>query len=158
MPVQGWLLDLRRRGISVLLVHHANKSGTQRGTVAKEDILDTVLELKRPSDYQPSEGARFEVHFSKARGLYGADVEPFEAKLSLDDDTFTWTTRKVEDVIDGKIADLLQEGLSVRAIKEELQGDNVGQARIARVRQKLEEQGIHIEKSKGGAGTHKARK
>jgi hypothetical protein len=114
--------------------------------------------LKRPSDYQPSEGARFEVHFSKARGLYGADVEPFEAKLSLEDDTFTWTTRKVEDVVDGKIADLLQEGLSVRAIKEELQGDNVGQARISRVRQKLEEQGVHIEKSKGGAGTHKARK
>ena len=28
-PIQSWLLDLRRRGISVLLVHHAGKSGDQ---------------------------------------------------------------------------------------------------------------------------------
>ena len=159
VPVQGWLLSLRRRGISVLLVHHANKSGYQRGNNSKEDILDSVIELRRPSDYKHSEGARFEVRFTKARGAYGEDVEPFEATLSIDENgQCIWTTRKVEDVVDGKIADLLQEGLSVRAIKEELQGDNVGQARIARVRQKLEEQGVHIEKSKGGAGTHKARK
>ena len=158
IPVQGWLLALRRRGISVLLVHHANKSGSQRGTVAKEDILDTVIELKRPGDYQPGEGARFEVHFSKARGLYGEAVEPFEAKLILEDDKFSWTTRKVEDVVDGKIADLLKEGFSVRDIQEELQADHVGKTRIARVRRDLEEQGVKLEKSKGGAGTHKARR
>ena len=158
IPVQGWLLALRRRGISVLLVHHANKSGSQRGTVAKEDILDTVIELKRPGNYQPGEGARFEVHFSKARGLYGEAVEPFEAKLILEDDKFSWTTRKVEDVVDGKIADLLKEGFSVRDIQEELQADHVGKTRIARVRRDLEEQGVKLEKSKGGAGTHKARR
>jgi len=31
-PMQSWLLDLRRRGIAVLLVHHAGKSGDQRGS------------------------------------------------------------------------------------------------------------------------------
>src|SRR5262249_11530194 len=31
-PIQGWLLRLRRRGVSVLLVHHSNKNGQQRGT------------------------------------------------------------------------------------------------------------------------------
>lgn len=30
-PVQEWLLRLRRRGLSVLLVHHAGKGGQQRG-------------------------------------------------------------------------------------------------------------------------------
>ncbi|MDL2279580.1 AAA family ATPase [Desulfovibrio sp. OttesenSCG-928-G11] len=29
IPVQRWLLDLRRRGISVLVVHHAGKNGDQ---------------------------------------------------------------------------------------------------------------------------------
>lgn len=43
-PMQKiWLLDLRRRGIAVLLVHHAGKSGDQRGASAREDIMDTVI-------------------------------------------------------------------------------------------------------------------
>ena len=32
---QEWALDLRRRGKSVLFVHHAGKSGNQRGTSKK---------------------------------------------------------------------------------------------------------------------------
>jgi putative DNA primase/helicase len=42
-PVQGWLLKLRRRGLSVLLIHHAGKAGQQRGTSRREDVLDTVI-------------------------------------------------------------------------------------------------------------------
>jgi replicative DNA helicase len=53
LPVQDWALDLRRRGISVLFVHHAGKSGAQRGTSRREDLLDSVLTLKHPSDYHP---------------------------------------------------------------------------------------------------------
>ena len=34
-PIQDWLLRLRRRGISVLIVHHAGKAGGQRGNVDK---------------------------------------------------------------------------------------------------------------------------
>jgi len=37
--VQGWLLVLRRRGISVMVIHHAGKSGLQRGTSRREDVL-----------------------------------------------------------------------------------------------------------------------
>ena len=48
--MQSWLLDLRRRGMAVLLVHHAGKSGDQRGTSAREDIMDTVISLKRPKE------------------------------------------------------------------------------------------------------------
>jgi putative DNA primase/helicase len=33
--LQAWLLRLRRRGISVLIVHHAGKGGDQRGTSRK---------------------------------------------------------------------------------------------------------------------------
>ena len=31
-PVQDWALDMRRRGKSILFVHHAGKTGQQRGT------------------------------------------------------------------------------------------------------------------------------
>jgi len=159
LPVQGWLLRLRRRGISVLLVHHAAKNGTQRGTSSKEDILDNVIELKRPSDYKPDEGARFEVHFTKARGVYGEDVEPFEATLSIDEmGQCQWTTRKVEDVVDLKIIELLEDGFSEREIVKELEADHVGRTRVRRVKKELEEKGINLAKSKGGAGTHKPRR
>lgn len=54
-----------------MFIHHAGKSGAQRGTSKREDVLDTVVALKRPGDYVTSQGARFEVHFEKARGIFG---------------------------------------------------------------------------------------
>src|SRR5262249_12527012 len=61
-PVQEWLLSLRRADKTVMFVHHAGKGGQQRGTSKREDVLDTVIALRRPQDYNPSQGARFEVH------------------------------------------------------------------------------------------------
>ncbi len=71
LPLQNWLLRLRRKGIAVLLIHHAGVNGRQRGTSRREDALDTVIALRRPVDYSPKEGARFEVHLEKARALVG---------------------------------------------------------------------------------------
>ena len=153
LPVQEWLLSLRRRGISVLLVHHAGKNGTQRGTGAKEDILDTVLELKRPNDYRTDEGARFEVHFSKARGLTGDDCEPFEAQLSLEEaGNFAWLTRRVEDAEEERVRELLREGNSERDVAEET---GVNKSRVHRIREKMIREGEKLSDSKGGASTHK---
>jgi AAA domain len=56
VPVQSWALSLRRTGKSVLFVHHAGKAGAQRGTSRKEDVLDTVMVLRRPPDYLPEQG------------------------------------------------------------------------------------------------------
>ena len=71
-PLQEWLLGLRRRGPSVLIVHHAGKGGDQRGTSRREDVLDTSICLRHSSDYAPSEGARFEIHIEKCRGVLAA--------------------------------------------------------------------------------------
>jgi putative DNA primase/helicase len=80
-PVQSWALGLRRSGKSGLFIHHGGKSGGQRGTSRKEDVLDTVIALRRPPDYLAEQGARFEVHFEKSRGFHGPDAEPFETRL-----------------------------------------------------------------------------
>jgi hypothetical protein len=118
-PIQEWLLKLRRRGISVLIVHHAGKGGQQRGTSRREDVLDTIVSLRRPADYSPTEGARFEVHFEKHRGFFGAEAEPFEAKLEECNGAALWTTRKLEDVNRARVQALLDENMSVRDIAEE---------------------------------------
>jgi hypothetical protein len=87
---QEWALDLRRRGISVLFVHHAGKNGVQRGTSKREDVLDTVIILKHSDDYKPEEGARFEVEFTKARHFSGADARSFQAVLKNDGENKWW--------------------------------------------------------------------
>lgn len=39
-PVAAWALEQRAAGRAVLFIHHAGKGGQQRGTSAREDILD----------------------------------------------------------------------------------------------------------------------
>ena len=96
-PIQEWLLRLRRRGISVLIIHHSGKGGQQRGTSRREDVLDTSISLRRPADYSPTEGAKFEVHLEKARGVHGDEAKPFEAKLETRNGVAVWTIRELED-------------------------------------------------------------
>lgn len=112
-PVQSWCLRQRAAGKSVLLIHHAGKNGGQRGTSKKEDVLDSVISLRRPINYDASEGARFEVHFGKARGFFGEDAAPFEARLV--DGKWQMGDITTGD-IDEAIRKLNAEGLSVRDI------------------------------------------
>jgi putative DNA primase/helicase len=118
-PIQEWLLKLRRRGISVLIVHHAGKGGQQRGTSRREDVLDTSISLRRPTDYSSTEGARFEIHLEKTRGFHGDAAKPFEAKLETHDGKATWTIRELEDTNRARVEALLEDGMSVREIAEE---------------------------------------
>jgi hypothetical protein len=114
-PVQNWLLAQRRTSKSVLVIHHGGKSGTQRGTSRKEDVLDTVIGLRKPPDYQADQGARFEIHFEKARGFYGPEAEPFEARLIGSQ----WQESEIKsgDDIDTLKA-LRAQGLSIREIAD----------------------------------------
>jgi hypothetical protein len=95
MMIQRWQLRLRRRGVSVVVVHHAGKSGDRRGLSNREDLLDTSISLRRPDDYSPEEGARFEVHVAKGRALRGKPALPFEAKLSADEGRAVWSVKAI---------------------------------------------------------------
>jgi putative DNA primase/helicase len=114
-PVVEWELSLRRANKSVLLIHHAGKGGMQRGSSRKEDVLDTVISLRRPPDYSPTQGARFEVHFEKARGFYGLEAEPFEAQL-IDRE---WRIGPVKSGDDpDTLKALHRQGMSIRDISD----------------------------------------
>lgn len=134
LPVQGWLLDLRRRGLSTLLIHHAGKSGDQRGTSAKEDIMDTVISLKRPNDYAMEQGARFEVHLTKARGIVGEEAKSFEATLHSDGRSSRWLVRPIEDVELDTLKACLAANMSIRDIAEEM---GKSKSTIHRMKEKL---------------------
>ena len=83
-PIQSWLLSHRRKGRSVILIHHSGKSGQQRGTSKREDVIDFVLNIKPPEDARPGDGTRFTVTFEKVRGLSWDDVKPFNVQLEVE--------------------------------------------------------------------------
>jgi putative DNA primase/helicase len=116
-PVQEWVLSLRRKGMSVILLHHSGKSGQQRGTSRREDILDLVINLAHPSDYEPSQGARFVVSFEKTRGNLGDAAKSFEAQLLADG---RWSTKDTADLNLARAIEMRDQKMSIREVAEEL--------------------------------------
>jgi len=134
LPMQNWLLRLRRKGIAVLLIHHAGVNGRQRGTSRREDALDTVIALRRPADYSPEQGARFEVHVEKARTLVGEGALPFEALVSDSGKPgIQWVARDVKPPIYQQAAELFAGGMTVRKVEKAL-GISHGEAGRLRLR------------------------
>lgn len=120
LPVAQWALAQRVAGRSVLFLHHANKSGSQRGTSKREDILDTVLTLRPPSEYEAHKGARFEIHVEKSRALCDEFV-PLEAELiATEGGGVSWTAKPLQESLAGRILRMSEDGMSKREIADEL--------------------------------------
>jgi hypothetical protein len=68
--VKPWLLRFRRAGISVVIVHHAGRSGKMRGTSKREDDTFWIVELEDEKD-EATKGAKFRMRFSKNRNDKG---------------------------------------------------------------------------------------
>jgi hypothetical protein len=138
VAVSDWALRHRAAGRSIVFVHHSGKSGAQRGTSRREDLLDVVIALKHPGDYDPKEGARFEVHFEKARHLYGPDAEAFEAALD-EHAPSGWAVTSIAGNIDEQIIERLGLGLSLTDIGREL---DLHKSSISRRVQELRARGV----------------
>jgi putative DNA primase/helicase len=135
LSMQGWLLSLRRKGKAVTVIHHAGASGErQRGTSKREDVLDTMIQLRRPADYRMEEGLRVEVHLTKARGIFGNDAAPFEAQLETKNGAALWTLRGLEDVQLCRARELFANGLTVREVGDELK---IGKSTAQRLKSKI---------------------
>ncbi len=112
-PINQFLIDLRFAGVSSLLVHHDNKTGGQRGTSARTDNLDYVIQLKQPADYMPEDGARFIVHFTKARVENRFLPLVADTEFQLTQDTggrYVWTFKSVKAARKREVVRLLDEG------------------------------------------------
>jgi putative DNA primase/helicase len=139
--MQEWILRLRRQSIAVLLVHHSGKSGEQRGTSRREDVLDTVIGLRRPEDYKPQQGARFEVHVEKSRAYFADAGRPFEASLvsTPDGRGLTWSACDLKPNHLEEAAALFRSGVTVRAVAAQL---GIARSSAGRLRQKAQEGGL----------------
>ena len=139
LPVQEWALRMRASGKSVLFIHHAGKGGNQRGTSKREDILDTVISLKRPDDYKPRDGAVFQVHFEKARGFLGKETESFEAKFSTRTDGLQeWIMTSLQHTSYDQAIHLANQGLDQTKIAEQL---NIHKSNVSRHLKRAHQEG-----------------
>lgn len=134
LGAQDYILRLRRRHIASILIDHDNKTGGNRGTSAKHDVLDVVIHLTRPADYLQPQGARFNVGFTKSRGFWGRDAEPFEARLIETINGPAWTVTDAADVMLERVAEMLRDGISERDIRAELQ---IGGSKLSRFKKKI---------------------
>ena len=69
-PINQWLLSLRFIKMAVVLIHHTGKSGTQRGTSAREDNIDNSILITHPPGrplLEPALEPVFDVFFTKNR-------------------------------------------------------------------------------------------
>ena len=96
-----WLVGLRHAGYAILMIHHAGKSGTQRGASRREDLLDTSIELKKPAKDkddeeapEPHSGAHFVLSFPKTRGRR-PEPEELELKLCEYNGELAWTIGEI---------------------------------------------------------------
>ena len=88
--VNSWLLDLRRRKIAVVIVHHAGRSGEMRGTSKREDNVFWIIALddtKKNAD--DKRGARFISRFTKPSRNTQEDVPTYEWHFVTDEATGT---------------------------------------------------------------------
>lgn len=147
-PINQWFLDLRFKNITSLFLHHVGKTGTQRGTSAREDNLDFSILLAPPGDYQPEDGARFVVHFSKSRVVH-ADlqlIQDFEFK-SMPDETgrMIWTWAPVKQQSRTAILEMLDQGVKQNDVAGAI---GVTKGYVSKVRAKAIKEGHLSEKNK----------
>lgn len=117
-----WINKLKQTGCAVVLVHHAGKGGTQRGTSAREDALDTVIFLRKSSD-DATVGVDVDVVFEKSRHIAGSAVAAVNARLVVEPGTenLIWSfdspgTSKRNDILQ-----LLIQGKSYDEIRNTIQ-------------------------------------
>jgi len=80
--VLPWLLALQRKGIAIVIVHHAGREGKNpRGTSKREDAASFVLCVETLDDEEPQDKAKktkFTTRFTKERGGSPEDAGPWE--------------------------------------------------------------------------------
>jgi len=135
LDVQSWAIRLRAKGKAIIFVHHSGKNGEQRGTSRKEDVLDTSIELRHPTNYDESTGCQFELQFKKARGLQGEDVQRTFASLS----DGIWSFRPLEKENYERVIDCYCEGMNKqKEIAEEI---GISQSQVSRYIKKAKKEG-----------------
>jgi len=123
-------LSLYQSGSSFGLLPRRCQSATDKSANSRQRRV-----TRRPHDFTQEEGARFEVHYEKVRGVYGEKIKPFEAKMETRDEGTFWTLREIEDVNLARVRAFLDDELTIRDIADET---GLSKSTVQRLKKKIE--------------------
>ena len=108
--IQDWLIYLRSKGISTLIVHHAGKEKRgYRGTSRMLDCADTAISLQDVSSGQMENEVdnekKFKIEYQKSRSFGGQDSLSFEVSLTAQG----WTYESLEKSNTIRIIEMFSE-------------------------------------------------
>jgi len=145
-PINQWLISLRHLGVAVIFIHHSGKSGRQRGTSGREDVLDCTIKLTRPKNFDLSEGtAYFNVEFEKARNIEpGADLSPFSLKLAEVDEkrNLKWETHEKASKANEKETEIKVRLLDEERNKDIAKAVGCSPSYVSQVKKSLDDNGL----------------
>ena len=99
-----------------------------------------MISLSTPPDYNPEEGAKFQVRFTKSRGFYGEDAAPLEVSLTIDiDESQLWIYSSLQESTFTRVVELTNDGLSQTEIATELE---VNRSTVCRAVKKAKTEGL----------------
>lgn len=135
-PIQEWLLSQRWQGRTVILMHHSGKSGQQRGTSKREDVVDTIIKLKKQPEECTDTESVFDLTFEKSRDFYGKAAEPMRLRFSVADDRATWLAEPMRDVQADKVREMQKAGMKQKDIAREMQ---ISTGRVSQIVKEIRE-------------------
>jgi putative DNA primase/helicase len=99
-----------------------------------------VIALRRPEDYSPEHGARFEIHFEKLRNRVDGDgAVPFEAWVENVGDGIRWSSSDLKPPLLMQAAELFADGKTVREVASALR---ISKSEAGRIRQRALAEGL----------------
>lgn len=136
--VEHWLLDLRRRGIAVVIVAHAGRNtATIRGTSKREDAAFWIIRLDEVSaGADDHNGARFVTRFVKNRNA-ASDPTPLEWSFMPDGNRVLVTYKEADNL--ALLRQWIEDGLETCSEIAEEMGLSKGQ--VSKLARKAEKAG-----------------
>lgn len=143
--VQDLMLECRRRQVACWIVHHSGKSGEQRGTSKRNDVLDVVVKL---TPVMSVEGrTEVAVSFEKARHMSTAAKVDFTACLEpAMAEGLVWTRAGSQLPVHERVRLMLVDGMPPGDIATELK---TARSFVYRIREQLVAAG-ELGKAKNG--------
>ena len=80
--IHAWVDRLKAGGCAVLVLHHSNKAGQQRGTSATTNAVDNVIRLEKEDSHGYSSVFHVKVYVEKGRDIHGDSKRSFKLRIS----------------------------------------------------------------------------
>ena len=142
--VNMWLLSLKTLGVTVIIVHHANKNGDYRGHSSRVGSLDTVIGLK---SLNGADDLCFNVYYDKCRNFDKG--KSFSLRAVKHEDNPAWLKWEEYNPDEPNEAESLQEKqimahamLKVKPQREIAEMFGVSQAKVSLLKNKAIKEGF----------------